>query len=273
MSQNNKIDIKKPEAWTLMLEINEHDVQYILYSWSQSNSLITNTISLNQGMPWVEAVENAVYDNSLLLNDYGRIAIIVNAPHFVVIPPELARDEELAFENYHTLFPDDDYDINICSLPQCQVAIAYGLPRGLHGFLMRTFNNAPIYHHLYPLCEHFKRLNTGTDISRMFINLHEGEMDMVVYSRGEMLLANSFPVRNITDAAFLVLHTWKSFGLDALTDEIQLAGLRSMRNELATELREYVKFVMPAIYPAAALRLGDNATEAPFDLILLATCE
>ena len=273
MPNNNDIDIKKPEAWTLMLEINEHDVQYILFSLAQSNSLISDTIPLNAGMPWAQAVENAVYDNNLLLNDYGRVAIIVNASHFVVLPPELAEDDELAFGNYRALFPDDDYDISSCYLPQCQVTITYGLPRGLHGFLMRTFNNAPIYHHLYPLCEHFKRLNTGTDISRMFLNLHEGEMDMVIYSRGEMLLANSYPVRNTADATFLALHTWKSFGLDALTDEIQLTGVRSLRNELAAELREYVKFVMPAIYPAAALRLGDNATEAPVDLILLATCE
>lgn len=269
---NNEIDIKRPEAWTLMLAVNEHDLQYIIFSKTQANSLLTDIIPLNTGMSWTQAIESAVYDNSVLLNDYGNVSIIVNAPHFVVLP-HTDDYEELAYDNYRTVFPDDDYDINTCNLHQCNVTIAYGLPRGLHPFLMRTFNNAPIYHHLYPLCEHFKRLNTGTDISRMFINIHEEKMDMVIFSRAKMTLANSFPIRNTSDAVFLALHTWKSLGLDAMTDEIQLTGIRALRNELADELRKYVKFVMPAIFPAAALRLGDNATDAPIDLILLATCE
>ena len=267
------ISITRPEAWTLMLAVNPHDLQFILFSKAQEGSLITNSMPLNTGMEWTKAVENAVYDNSLLLDDYGKVEIVVNAPHFVIMPKELAADISIAAQNYVAMFPDDDYDVNTCTLTKCNVAIAYGLPRGLHNFLMRTFNNAPIYHHLYPLCEHFKKLNSGTSISRMFVNIHDTYMDMVVYSKAEMMLANTFPVRNTADAAFLALHTWKSFGLDAQSDEIQLIGNRAMRDELAQQLREYVRFVMPAIYPAAAQRLGDNATEAPLDLILLATCE
>lgn len=267
------ISVKRPELWTLMLAVSEHRLQFILYTLAQQNSLIAREIPLKPSANWVAELENAVYDNPVLLDDYGSVSIVTDAPHFVVMPPALAEDEALAESTFRAAFPDDDCDVLTCTMPQCDVAVAYGLPRGMFSFLQRTFNTAPVVHHLYPLCEHFKRLNTGSGISRMFINLHDHSMDMVVYHKGEMMLANSFPLRNAADAAFLALHTWNSFGLDALADEIQLTGEKRLKDEMAPLLRKYVRYVMPAIYPAAAMRLGDQAMSAPLDLILLATCE
>ena len=42
---------------------------------------------------------------------------------------------------------------------------------------------------------------------------------------------------------------------------------------MSEELRKYVKYVMPAAYPAAAMQLGHNAVQAPLELVLLALCE
>lgn len=267
------ITVKRPELWTLMLAVGERRLQFILFTPAQENSLIAREIPLRPATSWIAALENAVYDNPVLLDDYGRVDIVAAAPHFVVVPPAVAQDEEQAEQVFTTMYPADDCDVLSCSLPQCGVAVTYGLPRGMYSFLQRTFSTAPVVHHLYPLCEHFKRLNDGSGISRMFINLHQDYMDMVVYRKGDMLLANSFPLRNATDAAFLALHTWNSFDLDPLTDEIQLTGDKQLKDEMAPLLRKYVRYVMPAIYPAAAMRLGDQALTAPLDLILLATCE
>ncbi|MBO4871290.1 MAG: DUF3822 family protein [Muribaculaceae bacterium] len=272
-TDTSDISIKRPDLWTLLLAVERERIQFILYTPAQSNSLISREIPLSAGeSSWTSALEDAVYEHPVLLDDYGSVAVVVNAPHFVVLPSSVMDDEELAEQAFAASFPDDDGDVLTCKLPQCEVGVAYSLPAGMQGFLQRTFNNAPIYHHLYPLCEHFKGLNAGSGISRMFINLHSNGMDMVVYRKGEMMLANSFPVRNANDAAFLALHTWQSFEMDALSDEIQLTGDKRLRDELAPRLREYVRYVMPAIYPVAAMRLGDNAMKAPFDLILLATC-
>ena len=51
-------------------------------------------------------------------------------------------------------------------------------------------------------------------------------------------------------------------------------GLKSsMLGTMTPVLREYVKYVMPAVYPAAAMRLGRDAMQAPLELILQALCE
>ena len=147
------------------------------------------------------------------------------------------------------------------------------MPRGMQAFLGRTFNYPLVYHHLHPLCDYFQSLNRGDDIARMFLNMRDGMMDMAIYRGGEIQCANSYPFASTQDAAYFALNAWRSHGLDQLTDELQLMGDGALRSAMSEELRKYVKYVMPAAYPAAAMQLGHNAVQAPLELVLLALCE
>ena len=166
-----------------------------------------------------------------------------------------------------------DGDIAVCHMPQNGVKSAFVMPRGMQAFLGRTFNYPVVYHYLMPLCEYFKGQNRGNDISRMFLHLNAVSMDMVVYRDGALMCANSYPFANADDAVYFALNAWTTYGLDQLTDELQLAGDGDLRAAMTPALRKFVKFVMPVVYPAAAMRLGRNAMQAPLDLILLALCE
>ena len=64
-----------------------------------------------------------------------------------------------------------------------------------------------------------------------------------------------------------------SLRLNPTTDELQLIGDRTVRDAVAPMLRNYVTYVMPAIFPAASMRMGHDAVKTPFDLILLLLCE
>ena len=86
-------------------------------------------------------------------------------------------------------------------------------------------------------------------------------------------MVNTYPFTNAQDAAYFALNAWRTHDLDQLTDELQLTGDGDTRAIMTPVLREYVKYVMPAVYPAAAMRLGRNAMQAPLELILLALCE
>lgn len=271
MSATN-INIKQPELWTLQLSLEQNCIRYVIFTDAQTNSLIYGDIELDASTGnYLKSLENAVYDNPLLLDDYKRVRVIVNTDHFVVLPA--AVNEYDAQELFAINFPNYEGDLAMCSFSRCGVSMEFEVYKGVLAFLQRTFNTPPVFHHLYPLCEHFKRLNEGTEISRMFLNMADGHMDMVVYRKGEVVLVNSYEFRSPQDAAYFALHAWDSLQLDRFTDEIQLTGLRSQRDAIAAILREYIGFVMPAIYPAAALRIGQNAMKAPFDLILLALCE
>lgn len=269
MENNQNIDIQHPELWELLISIADKQVDYILYTPTVANSLIIGEKALLDTS--LQALEDAIYETPLLLGDYRRTRVLVHSSQFVLLPADTADTDCEALLRH--AFPGDDGDAAVCPMPLNGAKVACLLPRGMQAFLGRTFNFPVVYHHLVPLCEHFKGLNRANDSSRMFLNLSEGNMDIVIYRNGELHCANTYPFTNTEDATYFALNAWRSWGLDQLTDELQLTGDRAMLATMMPQLREYVKYVMSAVYPAAAMQLGRNAMQAPLDLILLALCE
>ncbi len=272
-NQTGNINIQHPERWTLQLALHPRVLRYLLFDRQVDNSLIAGEIPLDtSASTYLKAVENAIYDNSPLLDDYGNVRLLVDTMHFVLLPNEVA-DEAEADELLHLQFPELEGGTALCALPQCGVKLAFELPPEVLGFLQRTFNMAPIVHHLQPLCDYYARFCQRSGVRRMFLNFHDDRMDMVVFDRDRLQLANTFEPRNANDAAFMALHAWESLSMDVHTDELQLTGDKPMRDPVAQELRRYISYVMPAIFPAAAMRLSHDAMRAPFNLITLALCE
>ena len=269
MGKNDKIDIQHPEAWELLVAIDDQQLDYILYTPAVAGSLQIGHASRTDNS--LQALEDATYDAPELLNDYRRVRIVVQSRHFVLLPIETGDDD--CARLVRTAFPADEGEAAVCPMPENGVKIAYLMPHGTQAFLGRTFNYPEVYHHLYPLCEHFKGLNRGDSLSRMFLNLNAESMDMAIYRKGALVCTNSYLFTNTHDATYFALNAWRAHDLAQLTDELQLMGDRQMCAEMTPKLREFVKFVMPAVYPAAAMQLGRNAMQAPLELILLALCE
>ena len=272
-NHTGEINIAHPELWTLHLALHKRVLRYMLFNREQDNSLIAGEIPLDSSAgSYLKSVENAVYDNSALLDDYGEVRLLVDTRHFVLLPPDVSDDSE-ADTLLRAQYPDMDGDTALCELPVSGVKLTFELPPELLGFLQRTFNMAPIVHHLQPLCDYYARFCQRSSVRRMFLNFHDEQMDMVVFEHDRLQLANTFDVRTQTDAAFMALHAWESLGMDVHSDELQLTGDKSIRDQVSAELRRYINYVMPAIFPAAAMHLSHDAMRAPFNLITLALCE
>lgn len=269
MEGKSKIDIQHPEVWDLLLSIENRQVNYILYTSTVPGSLVIGQVECADES--LQALEDAVLNTPELLGEYRRVSVIVHSNHFVLLPNDSADDDCAGL--VRQAFPDDDGDVNVCSMPNNGVKIAFMLPRGLQAFLGRTLNYPAVYHHLHPLCEHFNELNRGHHLSRMFLHLNPQSMDVAIYREGKFVCANTYPFNGANDATYFALNAWRVNGLDQLTDELQLTGDRDTCAAMTPILRQYVKFVMPAVYPASAMRLGRNAMQAPLELILLALCE
>ena len=263
------INIEHPEAYELLVAIGERRVDYMLYAPSVAGSLIYGDMAMSDDS--LQSLEDAIYDLPLLLDEYRRVRVVVHSRHFVLFPVDVANDDctLLARE----AFPGDEGDAAVCDMPLNGVKVAYLMPRGMEAFLGRTFNYPELCHHLMPLCEYFKGQNGGDSLSRMFLTLSDGEMDMVIYRDGALQCANSYASASVQDAAYFAMNAWRAHDLDQLTDELHLMGDAELRSEMTPLLREYVKYVMPAVFPAAAMRLGRDAMQAPLELILLALCE
>lgn len=273
LSNNTQdINLRNPELWTLILRIDDKSVKFILYNNEEENSLISRELELDvTGGDYLRALENCVYDNPALIQDFKRVAVVVTSPHFAVLPNEMSDDDTM-LDVMDYMYAADEGDRNSCSLVEGKATIAYTLHRGVTSFLQRTFNMPLIVHSLVPLCAYASKKSEKSGIAKMYAYVNDGCLDLCVFNKGELLLANSYRLREIDEAAYYMLMVWQTLGLDVMNDELQLSADKEVRDILTPQLRKYINFVMSIIFPASAMKIGQDAMKAPFDLILLSQC-
>ena len=113
MEGNSKIDIQHPEAWELLVSIEDRQVSYILFTPHVANSLIMGHVERTDDS--LRALEDAIYDTPELLNEYKRIRVVVNSRHFILLPEDTSDDDCMALVRH--AFPGDDGDAAVSHMP------------------------------------------------------------------------------------------------------------------------------------------------------------
>lgn len=220
-------------------------------------------------LPAVAAIENAVYENPALLADYDAAFVSVDSGMWTVVP-QAAQTEDM------------DEAIAIASLPQektvrttavrCPIdgtgtVLVSLLPTEIVGFLQRTFNNPSICHPLQLLAAHFVRSARINGTPTVHAHFRAGRrMDIIVLDRSSLLLANTFSYHDPMDAVYYLLASTSTLGLEAAGVQLRLSGEPSSRQELMPLISPHMPSVMSAVFPAALLREGTQALNAPLEL-------
>lgn len=276
MEQRQRLDrelIGEPRLWRLAMRIGEKSLHVILLSTIEDNSLIYSEIPIDSAnTDRLKALEEAVYENPLLLSDFGRIDCIVETEKFI-ITPSIIKSTEVRERMIKTTFENFEGEIITNELPGINATILMGIEADFIGFLRRTFNNPHIHHHLSSLCRYFNHKSRLGNSGKMYANMRDDRLDLLAFGKDSLLLANTFRYRDPMDAVYYILACRQSLGLNAGSDELFLAGDKEVRETITPTLREYLAYVMPVIFPSAMFKAGKEALNAPFDLIVLPLCE
>ena len=268
------IRIDDTSLWTLSLFIDARSINLMLHNDQIGDSLVCRRIDLagraNED-EYLHALENAVYDNPLLLADFKRVNVSVDSRKFIFLPPGYGTDGD-ARQAFDEAFPDVDGDFAVSRGYNCRADVAFMLPRGVHTFLKRTFSNIPVRLHLEVLCSYFRGQTNLSTVNKEAVYIRDGggTVDICAFRQGRLQMANTFTCRSTDDIIFYTLALWNTLGFDATGDEIQITGDKAIRATLMPRLREYVTYVVPVMMPPAAMRLASDAAKAPFNLIALA---
>ena len=260
--------IEQPQIWNLVLEISAQAIEVVAFSPYEDHSLIHEHIALaNDEENHLKAVEDAIYDNPLLLSDFKSTTVLYDTKRFITIPSETLP---LATTLLRKVFPtnsDDPTTVLTSNIPSLSMAIAFDVPNKMLGFLRRTFQHLTICHPLAPQAAWLRSKYPGGNKGKTLINLRHNRLDIAVLGDRTPLLVNTFSIKTPMDALYYVMAARHLNSLDA-DDEIFIAGDRELRTAVSALLREYVKFVMPAIFPSVMFRAGKASLGSPFEMIL-----
>lgn len=274
--KHNTIEILHPEVWSLAVRLSSGKLVYAVHSRMEDNSLIYGEIPFSGTEENdVKEIESIVYDNRFFLYDYETRHFLSESSHFLLIPDEFSAggDYSECCGYYRHLYPDDNLAVRTDRIDSCGVTLAFGIDHALDSFLRRTFDNPPVMHCLTPMIRFLKSKENFGSAERMYVYVNDGKVEIIAFKGGKLVFSNFFSFDAIEDAFYYIMNAWHVNGFDRSDAEIHILGEKRCRKALLPELRRYVPTVVQSIFPARLLRMGKNAMEAPFDLIVLPLCE
>ena len=284
-----------PHLWRMGLCVSDSDdfrtLDAVVFSTVGAAPLSRLAIPMDTaGQDSLSALEEAVYANPILLNDFGRTDILVRATRFVIVPddPDASAETDHAIALSAGLLTDDisrppvpgGYQTMSSAIPSAGVRIVYALPQPLAGFLRRTFPTARFHHHLAPLAHFFHAKSTSGNARKLFVHFHpgagigRGHADILSFGRdGTPTVLTTLAFACPMDAVYYILATGGGASFRPEADELMVSGDPELRKAIVPLLRKFVNYVMPVIFPSEVFRLGKEAIHAPFPLILIPLCE
>lgn len=268
----NKDLIARPDLWRLSLGISDDALDVVARPVTGEGEMITARIAT--GAPMAAALEEAVYANPLLLAQFGKVDVVVRTRSYVIVPPDVAGDDEaVAALSAVTGDGDDSASETFVSPVDKHNAIVARIDAKTANFLRRTFDTAVPVHHLSVLARYFAGRSVLGNTGKIYVALRDDSADVVAFNSLGLAAATTFASPVTADIAYYVLAVAKLSGHDVSSDEFLLAGDPARRADLTRELQRFAGYVMPAIFPTALLAAGRAAMSAPLELTVLPLCE
>lgn len=260
----------------LVLELSDEGLHVVVFSHGDGaldpGNISYKWISMPDGREGLlKRLEDAVYDNPLLLGDFSRTTVFCGSRRFMVLPDIIESGSDGAVSAFRRLFPagmpDGEGEIMFSHIGCMELSVAFEIPAAVAAFLRRTFPGVRLEHPVVPLCRYFRGKYGQRCYGKTLANICGKRLDIITLGNRAPLMVNSFSFREPMDAVYYILAARKSLGL-ADIDEIIIGGDRLTRAQVTPVLRRYVRYVMPAIFPEAMLRAGREALAAPFEMVL-----
>lgn len=258
--------------WQLYIAVDRRGLEIMAYNSLEDHSLITADIEVG-GDYAPKKIEDAVYDNPLLLNEFRHVTVILRSEPSTLIPNEIASEGALTEKIVGEMTGKVDTDILVDHIPLLDMSVAYAPDSELLNFLRRTFTGVSIRHRLSAIIQYWHATTRAMRPLATNVNLHGDRLDIASFSGDRLMFANSFDAATVADRLYYIMAVREMLqvGQDV---PVVISGDRAGRDELTSILSRYVRRVLPAVFPAAMFKAGGHtAMNTPLDLVVLPLCE
>lgn len=198
--------------WRMVMRIDNSGLAVLLSNTADSLERDVRTFSFDPtgGRRRLDQLTSVIYDNPLLLSDFGRVSVVVSTAYMAVIPAEA---EGVAAQ---ILQATADDAVIVDNLGIEGVKLAMKLPRDEVAFIRRTFPDADLRHRMSVMIDYFgARFTAGGNGRRLYAIVNADSVDIVVMDRRSLLQAVSHPIStqwmlHISSWLFSSSRTWMS---------------------------------------------------------------
>ena len=269
--------IANPRLWRLgmILDADGGTLDVVAVSTVDDEPMLCRSIALAKGLEPLRALEEAVYDNPLLLADFEGVTLLLRTPHFSVLPASLAADDEALDAASRLLWPCPEHPLASVATPVAgtDAAVLAALPADVKAFIGRTFPDARVMHVLVPETAYFAAKGRPGGRARVCAVAAPGSVDLMAFSaEGQLLGATSYGCTAAADMAYYAAALAQVCGIVSGDLQFFVAGNPEPRDAMIEALRAFAPNVASWVIPAGMAAEGAGP-DTPFPLLILPLCE
>ena len=235
------IDLNRSGQYILVLEVQTEAFSFFLYNPDHPTEHFFYRFPVDKRFDAFSQFQEAFFDQALFTHSFRKIFILNRTPQFTYIPNILFKEEnKQAYMQF--LFTSINGRILHQTLSKPEMTVLHTLPEDVYGFLRRSFPEAPIVHYTAAAIAWCQEKEQWTDGNRMVIYRQPDGVNILCFSRQQLLLCNHFPCQSPEDAVYYAIYTYKQLNFSQLTDFIYLV---QAEGELQEKLSKYIQNVIP----------------------------
>lgn len=202
----------------------------------------------DSGADCLHCVENAVYDNPAILDDY-EADIVLTTTRYLAVPRAWADSDELSVAAYSAVYGTTAAE-DLFADDLGEYAVLYTLHPGLKPFVQRTFAGARVCCHAVRWARHcLPKCEAGCDV---FANFAGRMLDVLLCIDGRVVSLSSRPAANADEALYHIANACRAAGVETCDAALHIGGDDNAA-DVADKLTPYVRSLSRMKYRDAAV--------------------
>lgn len=255
---------------TLSIRLSADGFSFSVTSCTDKESFQYETLRIQPNISLTANIKQFLYPNELLQRQFKNSNILIDTPHYTTVPFELFEDEqaEAIYYHCHPQRPGEKVLYNI--LDRCNIVVLFAIDKSTYSLLKELYPQARIFASISPVIEHLAGKSRIGNNCKTFLHLGRRTTDFLVFDHGHPLLINTFATQGSNDCSYYALNIWEKLKLNQEHDELYIIGNQPHKEEVAKELRSYIKSVS-ILNPTAEFNRSAAASnsEVTYDLLSL----
>ena len=242
------------EQHTLSIRLSTDGFSFSVFNPLDNDGQSLHERAVDESLSLTANLKQTFREADWLGQTFRRVNVIMADKRFTFIPLEFFEDEQAEMVFYHNHPQRGNETVLYNILQKNNIVVLFGMDKSACTFLKEQYPLIKFYSQASPLIEYFASKSRLGNSRKMYAYLRQDAVDIYVYERGRLLLANSFACRQTDDRIYYLLYVWKQLCLEQERDELHLTGHLTDKEQLLPGLRKFIRQVF-IMNPAANLDL------------------
>ena len=190
-----------------------------------------------------DELNQIIHQQPILNHSFDEVFWLVDTEKYFLIPSSIFEQESLSHYwqlNFHPLEENESIQYDI--IPTSDIVVIYAIDKRLESLFQKRFPNLQSKHkQSIQISSVLKKYRKNGQQLNLF--LYEDCFDTILIENGRLILANSYPAKDVNEFLYFLVNIFEQFRLDQYQTELNIHD--SSSNEVwINETKKYISNVL-----------------------------